>query len=128
MPFIARDENYTLETITFRNLYKVGMARDAPKPGRSITSHLDITIDSLNPLPAASQVFTRIREQATIAWNDFETAEVLVVQLDDEVDTDILNYVTLNPRVNASDLKLKKAHFTIRRYEPRIQEDQTRCQ
>jgi hypothetical protein len=123
----VRDENYTFGTITSRNLYKVDMADDTPKPGRSITSHLDITIDSLNPLPAVSQGFTRIREQATIAWTNFETAEVLVVQLDDKVDTDILNYVTLNPRVNASDLRLKKAHFTIFRYEPRIQEAQTRC-
>jgi hypothetical protein len=102
------------------------MAHDEQKTERSITSHLDISINSLHSLPAASQAFTKIRKQAATAWDDFETAENLVVQLDDEVDTDILDYVTLHLRVNALDLKLKKAHFTIRRYEPRIQEAENR--
>jgi hypothetical protein len=104
------------------------MAHDEQRTGRSITSHLDISINSLHPLPAASQAFTQIREQTTTAWDDFETAENLVVQLDDEVDTDILEYVALHPRVDAPDLKIKKAHFTIHRYEPRIEGAETRCQ
>jgi hypothetical protein len=128
MLFLTHDLDCTNQPTTDHDLWNVDMALNEQKTGRSVTSHLDITFDSKHPPPAASQAFTQLREHATTAWDNFETSENLIVQLDDAVDTDILNYVSLHPRVSASDLRTQKAHFIICLYEPRIKDVETYCQ
>ncbi|KAF1913963.1 hypothetical protein BDU57DRAFT_541336 [Ampelomyces quisqualis] len=98
-----------------------------PFLGRSIASHLEITIDSNDPPPAATLAFTHLRRQTQDIWHQFETAERSLIPLDDQVNEKILEYVSVHKRATGPELRIERARFTIRLYEPRVSEAEKWC-
>jgi hypothetical protein len=98
-----------------------------PLLGRSIASHLEITIDSNDPPPAATLAFTHLRQQTEDIWQKFEAAEKSLIPLDDMVNEEVLEYVSAHKRATGPELKIERARFTIRLYEPRVTEAEVWC-
>jgi hypothetical protein len=96
--------------------------------GRSIASHLEVELDPNNPPPHASPSFVEIRQQASSIWKAFEAAENDLVQLDDKVLEQILEYISSHQRATAEELEVERSRITIQIHQPRIVEAVSRCQ
>jgi hypothetical protein len=90
--------------------------------------HLEIDIDPNNPPPTASQSFIDIRQQGANIWAKFEASEKALIPLDDEVNAEVLNYVSSHPHAKATDIRVERSRITMRLYLPRIAENELRCQ
>lgn len=93
--------------------------------GRSIASHLEITIDSNNPPPAASQAYIDVRQHVASLWTSFEAAESSLLPLDDDINQGIREWLPTHPKVTGPEIRMERARITLRLYVPRIEEADT---
>lgn len=98
-----------------------------PLLGRSIASHLEITIDSNDPPPPATLAFTNLRQQVQDIWQKFEAAEKVLIPLDDRVNEQVLEYVSGHRRATGPELKIERARVTTRIYEAPVVEAEACC-
>jgi hypothetical protein len=96
--------------------------------GHGITSHFEFNIDPGNPPPAASPSFTKLREQASNIWKKFEAAENALIRLDDQVDSEVLGYVSLQPHATRQELNIERSRIMQRLSELAIVEAENCCQ
>jgi hypothetical protein len=91
--------------------------------------HLNITIDSNNPPPVASDALLAARRQTKLAWEAFETAENAIVRTEEDVHAEVLNYISSEPRRPTQlQINVENARFTVRICERRIAETEASCQ
>lgn len=96
------------------------------RSGRSIASHLEVTIDPNNPPPTASPAFTTLREKVENIWKEFEAAENALTELDDDVNNEVLDWVSSHQRATGPEVRKERTQITTRLHEPRIAEAE-RC-
>jgi hypothetical protein len=96
--------------------------------GHGIASHFEVTINPDDPPPVASESFTKLRQQATNIWKKFEDAENALVRLDDQVDGEVLTYVSAHQQATGQEVRMERSRITQRLYEPAIIEAENHCE
>jgi hypothetical protein len=91
-------------------------------------THFNIAINPAKPPPPASTTLLAARQQTNAAWEAFEAAENALVQTDEEVRAEVLNYISSLPRRATNPaIEAEKAHLTSRIHVPRIETTETCC-
>jgi hypothetical protein len=105
-----------------------GIRSSGGSAGHGIASHFEVTINPNDPPPVASEYFTKLRQQATSIWNKFENSENALVRLDDQVDGEVLTYVSAHQQATGQEVRRERSRITQRLYEPAIIEAEDHCE
>lgn len=90
-------------------------------------AHMNITVDRNHPLPPISEAFASLRHQLETTWLNFEAAESHLVSLDDAIDTEMLNYVSVHQKATIQQVWAERYRLTIQKYEPAIEAVENYC-
>ncbi|KAJ4374281.1 hypothetical protein N0V83_003022 [Neocucurbitaria cava] len=82
---------------------------------------MNVTVDRNHPLPPISEAFASLRHQLESTWLKFEAAEHHLVSLDDAIDTEMLNYVSVHQKANIQQVWTERYRLTIQKYKPAIE-------
>jgi hypothetical protein len=67
-------------------------------------------------------------QQTADLWKKFEAAEKALISIDDELNAEVLDYVSSHPRIKATDIQMERSRITMRLHPPRTSETELRCQ